>query len=73
VLVPIPPTRDVEALDGMARLVRAAAVTGVRTTRLALEHGDPQLRALHESRRLPGFLYGSPPPRLPRWLAALLR
>jgi hypothetical protein len=42
-------------------------------SQLAVEFGDTRLRVLYEGRRLPAFLYGSPPTGLPRWLAELLR
>ena len=71
VLVPITPTRDVMALDAMARLVRAAVVTGVPVAELATRHGDGQLTALYRARRLPAFVY-TPSADLPAWLTALL-
>jgi hypothetical protein len=75
-LLEIEPTRDAVMLDALARLVRAALVTGETVASLATEHGGEALRRLYLERRFPRFVYeGVPPPagdRLPRGLARAL-
>jgi hypothetical protein len=72
VLVGIRPTRDMQMLDALARLIRMSLLTGVTAKRLATECGDDEIGRLYEGRRFPGFVYegiaGPPRERLPHTL-----
>jgi len=76
VLLPIRPTQDLVMLDALARLIRAALLTGRSVASLVTEAGDEELKRLYFSRRLPRFVYdGVPVPvrhRLPARLVEAL-
>lgn len=61
VLLAVDPTRDIEMLDALARLLRATLVTGYSLAHLATEFGDPRMQRMYFSRRFPRFVYSGIP------------
>lgn len=76
VLLAVNPTRDIEMLDALARLLRAVLLTGHSVAHLATEYGDAKMRRLYFAKRLPRFVYrGIPLPvrsRLPKRLVSAM-
>lgn len=63
-LLPVEPTRDVERLDALARLLRIAVLAGERVPTVAVEYGDELERTLIFERKLPGWVYDGVAPEV---------
>lgn len=76
VLLPLEPTRDVEFLDALARIIRIAVLAGERIPTVAIEYGTELERSLAFERCLPSWAYDGVAPdisaRLPRHLRKVL-
>ncbi len=76
VLLAVNPTRDIEMLDALARLLRATLVTGHSVAHLATEFGGPAIQRMYFARRFPRFVYSGIPisarKRLPEQLVAAM-
>ncbi|MCA9664651.1 MAG: hypothetical protein KC503_03655 [Myxococcales bacterium] len=64
VLLAIAPTRDIEALACLARLLRAAYLVGSSLALFVNDQGDDQMRRLYFERRFPRFVYAGVPATL---------
>jgi len=73
VLLSVEPTRDVELLDALARLLRIALLSGERVPAVAVEYGDELERRLAFERRLPAWVYDGVRPAVALRLPAALR
>jgi hypothetical protein len=63
-LLSIEPTKDTQVLDAMARLIRAAMLTGQPISTLVTENGDEEIQQLYFAHKLPSFIYDGIPKAL---------